>query len=88
MELTYFKERPDIPKTYRKGKVVEQIEKFIESGMNWAEVTYEEGEYISVGSCYSSFAKALERYRDEYPVRVFTHQGHIYLERTDISETP
>lgn len=63
-------------------KLEAELTEFMSMNVKCVKVTFTELEYKHANSAYSSFGKAIKRYA--VPVRVFMHQGKLYLMRTDM----
>lgn len=78
-------ERADksVLKGYMVTKWMRLLEEFIESDMDCATISYEDGEYKKPGSVYNSAKNATKRFGCEGSVGVQTVDGKVYLFRKD-----
>ena len=78
-------ERADksVLKGYRVTKWMRLLNEFIESDMDCATISYEDGEYKKPGSVYNSAKNATKRFGCEGSVGVQTIDGKVYLYRKD-----
>ena len=67
---------------YRRTKLREIIDEFMESGADVAEYLYAEGEYTNAESVRNSLNTHIEKRM--LPIDVFTRGGHVYLGRKEI----
>ena len=70
-------------KGYRVTKWMKLLEEFIESDMECASISYEEGEYSKPGACHNSAKNAIKRFGCEGTVGAKTVDGKVYLYRKD-----
>lgn len=67
-----------LPKKRASRKQLQEfIEVFVNGDANISRVDFEEGEYASEKTCYSTLHKAVER--SGHPVRVMMRAGSVYL---------
>lgn len=77
-------EKNNIPSTYKWGKAQKVILDFIDSGMEAAEVQWDEGEYKSVYSVTTTLANATKNLHRSDTVRAVASKGKCYLVRKDV----
>lgn len=73
----------NVLKGYRVTKWMKLLEEFIESDMECAMISYEEGEYCKPGSVHNSAKNAIKRFGCEGSVGVQTVDGKVYIFRKD-----
>lgn len=78
-------ERADksVLKGYRVTKWMRLLEEFIESDMECAMISYEEGEYCKPAACHNLAKNAIKRFGFEGSVGVQTVGGKVYIFRKD-----
>lgn len=62
-----------------KARIIELLEEFHKSNMNYAEILFSDEEYVNHKSCYASFHRAVKY--TKLPIAVSTFKGHVYLSR-------
>ena len=67
---------------YRRTKLREIIDEFVESGTDVAEYLYGEGEYKSAESVRNALNSHIKKRM--LPIEVFTRGGRVYLGRKEI----
>lgn len=64
-------------KRYKYGPIQWQINAFMASDADCAEITWEPGEYVSASAACASYTRAIKRLR--VAARVLMRQGHVYI---------
>lgn len=66
-------------KVQRKGKVLEFIEEFEESGKDIMEVSFSTGEYKSSYTCATVLEQSIKRAHKETILKAFTRHKKVYI---------
>ena len=69
-----------------KKSLIHYLDIFMKMEVKYARIRFGYDEYSNIRSAFESIRASIKRHN--YPIKIYRRNGQIYLERTDISDTP